>query len=249
MLGDNEIAFCAPSYKRHDGCFTQQTYPFVQYVVAESESDSYIKNGHKVIIAPDSAQGNLCRIRNWILDNIESKRIILLDDDIKAICRYQNQKAKKLNADEFMEFCEMAYVMADDLDIKYWGLNCLPDKGAYREYTPFCMRAYIGGPFQAFNGMKDLRYDEKIFLKEDYDMTLQVLAKYKRVLRFNAYHYVAKQHTNKGGCADYRTIEREKQHNAMLQQKWGTKIVQMDKSGNKNGYDINPIIKIPGSGV
>ena len=125
-------------------------------------------------------------------------------------------------------------------------MNLLPDKGAYREYTPFSLTVPILGPFQAFNNL-DLRYSESLPLKEDYDLSLQVLNKYRKTLRFNAYHYYVKQHTNIGGCADYRTLEREKAQIIAFQKKWGKQIVQEDKSSK--GFDINPIVKIPIRGV
>ena len=241
------IKFFAPSYKRPNGVYTQRHLPFVKYVVAEFEADAYIEAGHDVWVVPDSAQGNLCRIRNYILDNCGSDRVVLVDDDMTGICRYVNQQPVKLSADETLEFIEAAFVLCNDLDIKYWGLNCLADKGAYREYTPFAFKAYIGGPFQAFNGL-DLRYDESLPLKEDYDLTLQVLNKYRRTLRFNAYHYLVKQHSNVGGCADYRTIQKEREQLRLLQKKWGSKIVREDRH-SKQSYDINPIIKVPIGGV
>ena len=132
----------------------------------------------------------------------------MLDDDMSYIGRWQNQKVKKLNADEVLEFCENAFNICDDLGIKYWGMNLNIDKGAYREYTPFSFTSPILGPFQAFNDL-DLRYSEDLPLKEDYDLSLQVLNKYRKTLRFNAYHYYVKQ-TNTGGCANYRTLDYEK---------------------------------------
>jgi len=237
----------APSYKRPNAAFTHKFISCVQYVVAESEAEEYRKNNLNVWAIPDSAQGNLCRARNYILDNSEDKQIIIIDDDLTGFGRYEKQESKRLNEDEFIEFCEHGFILAEDLGVKFWGVNLLQDKGAYREYTPLSFTAYIGGPFQAFNNL-DLRYDEKLPLKEDYDLSLQVLNKYRKTMRFNAYHYLAKQHTNEGGCATYRTISREKQQFELLQKKWGSKIVKKDGS-SKEKYDINPIIKIPIAGV
>ena len=240
------IGYFAPSYKRPKGTTTQGNYPFVKYVVAEFEAEDYLKEGLDCWIVPDSAQGNLCRVRNYILDNADTDKIVMVDDDMTGLARWENQKPNRLNPGEFQEFCEMGFQVADDLKIKYWGVNLLSDKGAYREYTPFSFKSYIGGPFQAFNSL-DLRYDEKLPLKEDYDLSLQVLNKYRKTLRFNAYHYLVKQHTNVGGCADYRTIQYEKEQMAALVRKWGSKIVKQDFSAK--GYDINPIIKVPIGGV
>ena len=242
----DKILFFAPSFKRPDDVITHKYLPYITYVVAEFEAEKYLANNYKVWVVPNEAQGNLCRIRNYILDNADSKKIIIVDDDMSFIGRWNNQKAKKLNADEVLEFCENAFNLCDDLKIKYWGMNLLPDKGAYREYTPFSFTNYIGGPFQAFNDL-ELRYDENLPLKEDYDLSLQVLNKYRKTLRFNAYHYGVKQHINKGGCADYRTKKREKEQFLLLQKKWGSKIVTRDKSSK--GWDLNPIVKIPIRGV
>ena len=69
------------------------------------------------------------------------------------------------------------------------------------------------------------------------------------------YHYICAQATLAGGCAEYRIIDREREHNEMLRKKWGTKIVRMDSGASqvnrkkKTNYDINPIIKIPIGGV
>ena len=135
-----------------------------------------------------------------------------------------------------------------------WGLNLLPDKGAYREYTPFGLKQMILGPFQGFYGM-DLRYDEALPLKEDYDLSLQCLNKYRRTLRFNAYHYECDQHTGEGGCATYRTMETEREQFDLLQKKWGSKIVKVDNQGGQvnqtkqTNWDINPVVRAPIAGV
>ena len=240
------IGYYAPSYKRAKGVTTQENYPFVKYVVAEFEAEEYLKQGLDCWVVPDSAQGSVARIRNYILDNADTEKIVMLDHDMTGVARWEKQKANRLDPGAMQEFCEMGFQMADDLKIKYWGMNMLSDKGAYREYTPFAFKSCILGPFQAFNNL-DLRYDEKLPLKEDYDLSLQVLNKYRKTLRFNAYHYIVKQHTNTGGCADYRTIQYEKDQMAALVRKWGSKIVKQDFSSK--GYDINPIIKVPIGGV
>ena len=61
-----------------------------------------------------------------------------------------------------------------------------------------------------------------------------------------------KDHGNKGGCADYRTITREIEQLKLLQKKWSKRIVKNDttqRGKRKKGFDINPIIKIPIKGI
>lgn len=245
-----KIGYFAPSYKRPEKSKTQILFPFVKIVVKESEADEYIKNGNDIITCPDSAQGNLCRVRNWILDtqmqNFDA--IILLDDDYNNVIRWEKQKQIVLNSDMFEETCEEIAILCKDFGYHFFGLNCVTDKGAYREHTPFSTNAYIGGPFQGFLNSCKLRYSEDLNLKEDYDMTLQNLHKYNGCLRVNFLSYDVKQAKQAGGCATQRNSVEEQRQFDLLQKKWGTKIIQKDSS-SKRKFDFNPILKSPIKGV
>ena len=245
-----KIVFYAPSYKRPEKSITQKLYPFVKLVVKESEAEEYIQNGNEVVKCPDNIQGNLCRVRNWILDNLflDADCLILLDDDCRGIGRWQDQTYYKFNSEELFESCEIWAKLCSDFGFKFWGLNCVVDKGAYREYTPFGFTQYIGGPFQAHLKDSKLRYDEELSLKEDYDMTLQHIHKYGGCLRINYAHYNVKQAEQVGGCATYRNLNEEKRQFKLLQHKWGKDIIKEDKQ-SKRGFDFNPILKIPINGV
>lgn len=247
----------APSYKRSWGVKTQEYLPECTIVVARSEAPAYRKAGVRIWAVPNSAQGNLCRVRNYILDHCGSKAVLILDDDLKGIFRWNRGKARRLETEEVMEFLEHGFNLAEELGARFWGLNCVFDKFAYRENTPFSLLSYlsyIGGPFQAHNG-NPLRYDESLPLKEDYDMTLQALNRFRKVLRFNAYFYTSHQHVQPGGCASYRTLERERENFERLLKKWGPKIVHYDDGASKthrrkrNAFDFNPIVKVPIRGV
>jgi len=239
------------SYKRADTCKTHKYIPSITYVVSEDEAEAYKAIHDKVWVIPNEVQGNLARVWNYILDNAPEENIITIDDDIKHFGRWNCNISKKLKTEEVDEMILEGIQLAKDLNVRYWGLNCLADKGAYREYTPFGMTSYIGGPFQAHNN-NPLRYDEDIYLKEDYDMSIQVLNRFRKNLRLNMYYYVCEQATIKGGCADYRNVDRENKQNDLLQKKWGNKIIRFDKSNKSNkekNFDINPIMKVPIKGV
>ena len=244
-----KIKFFAPSYKRPQKSITQKTYPFVKLVVRELEAKEYIENNNDIVIVPNEAQGNLCKIRNYILDNFfdDADCLILLDDDCKGISRWQDQKNIKMSKDDLLEFAEQMTILCNDFGFKFWGLNCVSDKGAYREHTPFGTLQYIGGPFQA-HLKNEIRYDEKLPLKEDYDITLQHIKKYKGCLRVNFANYDVKQAEQVGGCATKRNIKNETEQFELLQKKWGNKIIQKDNK-SKRKFDFNPILRIPLKGV
>lgn len=244
------VKFYAPSYRRPQKSVTQATFPQVTLVVAESEAEEYTSHGNQIVIVPNEVQGNVSRVRNWILDNLfdDADCLVLLDDDCGAIGRWEGQQTATFTADELTEACQHWAQLCQDWGFHFWGLNCIPDKGAYREYTPFSTLQFIGGPFAAYLSTNTLRYDEDLPLKEDYDMTLQHIQKHGGCLRVNYAHYFVKQAEQAGGCATYRNLDRERQQFFALQRKWGKDVIQRDKA-SKRSFDFNPKMRVPLKGV
>lgn len=255
-----DIRVCIPSYKRPK-VETLDYIPWAKVFVDGSELEEYQKQnkGADIVGVPDGVQGNLCRIRNWIIDDQFADGadvVVIVDDDMKGIYRWQNKKKHLIKTEDLMAMLEHYSVMCVDLGAYFWGVNINQDKQVYREYSPFSTTSYIGGPFQAFIKDGGLRYDERLPLKEDYDMTLQQLNKYRKVLRVNSHFYVVKQSEQTGGCAVYRNYKREEEQLASLQKKWGSKIVKIDGADRSNNLkkkkvriDYNPIIKVPIKGI
>ena len=202
------------------------------------EYEEYKKNNPKaeIISCPDGVQGNLCRVRNYILET-EFKNgadvVLIIDDDFTCLRRYDYNELDGfgyephiISKDEFIPMIEKYSIIAKDLGAKFWGVNCNSDPMAYRHNTPFSTRSYIGGPFQCFLKRNRCWYDERLPLKEDYDMTIQQLNMERVVLRVNAYHYLCKQSEQKGGCAAYRNRQREEEQLEALQKKWGGQLLR-----------------------
>lgn len=259
-----KISVCCPSYKR-PRVETLDYLPFCQVYVCETEYDSYIKanKGYEDNIIPckKGIQGNVGRIRNHILDtefNNGADVVCIVDDDLKNIESFKvngtfGYERKVVKADEFVDFVDFYSSICQQMGYKLWGVNCNSDALSYRHYTPFCTTTFIGGPFSV-HLKNDIRYDEALPLKEDYDLTLQHMNKYRGALRVQKYHYNCKQSVQAGGCATYRSMMREKEQFELLQSKWGSEIVRYDSSKRKGAtkekmFDYNPIIKVPIKGV
>ena len=259
------ISINAPSYKRPAGVKTLEYIPFCKIWVDESEAEEYRRQnpGAEIVACPKGVQGNLCRVRNYILDREfegGADVVLIIDDDLHYLEGFEYRggfayNRRKIETEEILPFLEKYSIMAGEMGAKFWGMNCNADAMAFRQYTPFSTVAYIGGPFQCFLRGNRCRYDESLPLKEDYDMTLQQLNLERVVLRLNGYHYICEQSTIPGGCAAIRNREREAQQFDALQRKWGSRIVKRDQSNkgntakNKKWDDYNPIIKIPIKGV
>jgi hypothetical protein len=251
-----KISINCPSYKRPK----VETLDYIKSCkiwVDGKEYEEYKKEAPlaEIIKCPDGIQGNVCRIRNYILDQ-EFKThdvVVLVDDDMKGLFLWEGKESRLIREEDLYRIIEKYSLMAMELGAHMWGVNCVQDKKAYREYTPFSTRVFVGGPFQAF--VKDaggLRYDEDLPLKEDYDMTLQQLYRYRCVLRVNHLFYNVKQSVQAGGCASYRNFTREREQFMKLQKKRGSRIIQRDRSSAREGsgiIDYNPIMRVPIKGV
>jgi hypothetical protein len=259
-----KISVCCPSYKRPK-VESLDYLSFVKVYVDNKEYEDYIKANpgfeKNIISVPDGIQGNVSRIRNYILDQ-EFKDgadvVCIIDDDLKGIYHFELEngyayKDKLVKEEEFLDFIEKGTILCKDIGFKLWGVNLNKDALNYKHCLPFNTKAVILGPFSCHLSDSEIRYDENLPLKEDYDLAIQHLNKYRGILRLNKYHYNCKQSINPGGCATYRNREREEQQFKLLQKKWGSKVVKQDKTnkGDKEKIyaDYNPIIHIPIKGV
>lgn len=233
-----------PSYKRASDCKAARMLSRAVICCHESEAGEYRKHNQNPILAiPDSLAGKgMGHIRNWILENSPEADILMIDDDVSSIGYYDNRERVKLNEIQIYEFVENAFRMCREAGTVLWGINLLFDKQAYREYSPFSLTSVVLGPFMGII-RNDLRFDESLGLKEDFDYSIQVLNRYRKILRFNKYHYMVGHLVGKGGCISYRTNAREKEQRERFVRKWGSRIVRF-----KDG-DVNPIIKVPISGI
>ena len=140
-------------------------------------------------------------------------------------------------------FIYNGYNMCIELDCRLWGINLQSDPKFYREYNPFSLLGAVLGTFSC-HYKPELRYDEELFLNEDYDFFLKNIKKYRKVLRFIKYYYIA-DHLNKaGGCGSYRLKDTEIEQAKIMQKRWGSKVFRFNINKSTNG-----IVNVPLKGI
>lgn len=231
-----------PTYGRAKTMITDKVLPNGIIVCPESQVDEYKKyhSDMRFMPCPDEVEGNMARKRNWIKDNAKKDWYMMIDDDLSYMQYMENCEARKMSYDHIMEVFYNCFVMCEDLGTVLWGVNLNTDPVCYRIVQPLSMLCCVLGPL---NGhiKNNLRYDERMPTKEDYDYSLQVMYKYHKVLRFNKYSYMVGHINNmSGGSIGIRKMKMEEEQNILLQKKWGKKIVKFDMS-----KDIDPVIKKP----
>lgn len=225
------IKICIPTRSRSD---VQPTLEMVKYMPFEKylfvnpkcQNDDYMKYSDISNIVSFDA-GNIADVRNFILDYFKvGDHILMLDDDIEFFCKLKNCKLIKMTQDEIVDFIKGAFNKCEYHGRKLWGV--------YPIENPFYMSNKITNGFIIGTCMgivvNDLRFDVLSSLKEDYDYTVQNVAKFKGVIRYNNITMKAKHYDNKGGCNEYRSKERELAVAIYLKNKWPN-IVKSNKRG------------------
>jgi hypothetical protein len=143
---------------------------------------------------------------------------------------------------------ECGFNLAYQIDCVYWGINLNDDSRSYYQYKPFSLTGPVLGPFSA-HLRHNVFYDERLFLKEDYDISIQLLSKYKKILRINKYACSCKHADNPGGVVSHRTMDRERQQCEAIMRKWGKDIIKYKLPGEKMSDLLNGSVNIPIKGV
>jgi hypothetical protein len=200
-------------------------------ICPESEEKNY-KDYHKNVIAvPDQVKG-ITSTRNWILNNINDDWHVQVDDD--ALSFHMFEKGKKqtfIDQDKIHKILDNQFHLCDGWGLKVWGFALAADYKFYREYTPFSTQGVIGANIIGII-KNDLRFDERLKVKEDYDYSMQNIAKYSGALRCMKYGIDVIHLTNEGGCVSYRTKDVEMQAYSVLLKKWGKKVVKLQNNKN-----------------
>lgn len=170
------------------------------FVHTEEQAEEYARHYDlpMVVTHADGMTGQ----RNAILDYYpEGTQVIQIDDDIKSFAQLRGRDLADMNVQENKDFCERAFEAAEKAGTKMWGVY--PVANAFymsRTLTPcgFC----IGACFGIIVG--EIRADPTMPCKQDYDLTLQHIRKYGRIVRYNNVTIRADHYTMKGGCYENR---------------------------------------------
>lgn len=198
----------------------------VVWYVGDGEKDAYLAAGAKHVVE----SGKLIPTRNRILEDGFALGLptVQLSDDLQDINEcYQVSANPKRNALRPMDFDDAVQQMISNLKesrLMLAGVSPTDNPLWFSPDKAISTRSFVIGDFTV-SMPNDIRYDERFTLKEDYDYTMQHIAKYGGVIRMNAImpdflHY------SPGGVADVRDADQEAYNVRLLQQKWGKKYIR-----------------------
>jgi hypothetical protein len=247
-LLDERIHVAIKSYGRAGRVKTLQVAPFAWVWVPQSQRADYERcYPGRVVAIPDAADGNLCRKSNAILDRSPCPWTLILDDDIPAIGYWEAGLRVWCDPTHLAAVIEHHFRLAHDLGARLWGINQNSDEMVYHTNSPFSLLAPVLGPFNGHLS-PELRYDERMLGKDDYDFWLQNILRYRKTLRANKYHYRHDHGKAPGGFVRLRTREVEAAGVRAMRAKWGRLFKPGGSKGGRSATGknvLNSIVQVP----
>ena len=237
----------SPSYKRADDVKVRQWFFDITLAVHEFEADEYKdKQGGEIMILPDSTRGSMAKVRQYILEQAgPDEWVAMIDDDVTEFGYFGKATGEdnwvKYDRDDVLQFMWHSNDLAEELGTNLWGVNVSFDPRFYREYTPISLSSPVLGTFCVQKRTPGINYDLRLGLKEDYDIFLQYLHRFHKVLRFNRYYYKAGHLDVAGGCGAYRVMAEEKKQAEILTKKWGKSVIKWTPERSTNPRIHSPI--------
>lgn len=200
------------------------------FVNNSKQKNEYSKHARCEVLVTD--REGITPNRNSILDHYGmGERVLMLDDDVINVKKLVGEKVMKpVSGRELQSFVEMAFFQCDRVGCHLWGVY--PIANHFFMSSTISSNNFIIGTFSGII-VTELRMDEELGLKEDYDFTIQHIFRDRKVLRYNSLAVHAKHYQNKGGCVDYRTAEMEQKAIAVLKAKYPSFVVDNPRRENE----------------
>jgi hypothetical protein len=206
------------------------TGPATWYVAA-GQGAEYASAGAAAVVEA----GALCRARNAALDegHAAGAAVVELSDDLRGCKLAQHQGDKVIGAPiPFAAAVRAIRGSASLYGAKLAGVAPTSNPFYSNPKHPVRLAAFIVGDMICVEPCA-LRFDERFRLKEDYDYTLQHLAKYGRVVRCDTVLATFIHRSNAGGAVTVRTPALEQEAIALLKAKWPHLVADNPRRANE----------------
>jgi hypothetical protein len=245
-LTNLKILIAVPTYKRAGNVPTLDLFDEPVLFVDSFEMDAYRKAHPNATIVEYVGNPGLTPKLNFILKYARENKydaIIKVDDDFREMAYYGDGIATTYRGESrerIYQVCERLVVMAKDANIPLFSFLQIGDVRKFNPNSPFSLFATLKLGIYGMLVDNDLWFDERFKLKQDIDMCLQVLMKYRKVLIENRYSFHCKPTMgNPGGCSDYRNRPTEDKIMELLRSKWGSKSFNDNDNGRVGIYTLN----------
>lgn len=209
------------------------------WFVPESELAQYEAEGLEVVGVPAAIRG-ITATRNWILDNVPDRWVVMVDDDAKTVgwaeLMSHRSHARKLKGSAISNCFGRLFEITEGLGWKIWGAKTEAMLMGVFPYRPFIWHTYLTASCMGLVNDGSYRFDESFPVKEDYEIGLRHLAEFGGVVAARFFHWQNHHWGGNGGCGAYRTQAMEDDCIARLMKMYPGWIARVKRKGT--GYAI-----------
>jgi hypothetical protein len=177
--------------------------------VPELEVEAYRKTGCRDVVGVPNQVRGITATRNWILDATPERRVVFVDDDVKAVgwveFHHHYSVTRRLKAAEMVEEWRKLFELTEALGYRVWGVATESGARSTYPYRPFLWHTYITASCMGILNGTGLRFDESFPVKEDYELGLRALKEDGGVVGARYLFWMNEHWRQAGGCSDYRT--------------------------------------------
>jgi hypothetical protein len=203
------VLVAIPSKGRAGAVKTLRVLPSSTVFAPVLEVDAYrVAGARHVVGVPDSVRG-ITATRNWILQNTDDRRIVMIDDDVVSAgyIKLHPHAAQNMTLSEAVwlgEFRKL-FDVTEDMGFRLWGLATDGATRAVYPYHPFRFRSYVTASCMGLVNDGRTLFDESYPLKEDYELCLRCIVEDGGVVSAQYLYWRNSHWLDAGGCKDYRT--------------------------------------------
>ena len=208
----------------------------VLYVPHDEESwyRSYYREA-TIVPVPGSVQG-ITRTRNWILDHVDERYVVFVDDDFDVAgywsIGYAKMQRKRLTQGQLMEEWLRLFHVTDDLGYHLWGAETTGDYRVVHPHRPFVWHSYVTASCMGLVN-DGIRFDPEFPVKEDYELCLRCIRDDGGIVGARYLFWKNSHWADEGGCKDYRTQTMEDEMIRKLMTMYPNRIKKITKGGSQ----------------
>jgi hypothetical protein len=193
-------------------------FPDATLCVGDDEVDAYGNLSQNLLVHPAGVVG-IGPIRQWVLDNVEDRCVVMVDDDVTHIYSQVGFHKRRIeDADTARAIVERLAILAADAGVRIFGFQQAARPLGHANFRPFSLNTWVGGLVGIIG--RELRYDTTLLLRADIDFCLQSLLHDRIILVDGRYSFIHTRFGGAGGNVRQRSAERHEQEIRYLIKKW-----------------------------
>lgn len=224
------VKIVIPSRGRSDTIVKQslKLLPEAFVIVDEIEYDDYAKVMDKDRLLTHPSIHGITKICNYIIKLHPTEPIAMFGDDHTHLVAMPGWSTRRLKPTDVPWLLDNAAQCAADAGCGLWGFGRNANPIMYEPTRPWRIAQWITSPIGFVPG-HGLKFDERLNLMADVDLSLQSLVKHRITWFDSRFCFIGAALNNRGGNAHMRSEEAFSRERAILKQKWG-KFIRFDNT-------------------